>query len=88
LKPPREPADKQDDSAALNLSLDKLDIWVYRRSYHRIAMSAMTDAGYLDVLHMDFRNHDFCLPIGRKKKLDSQKRGLLSFSEIAVERAP
>ena len=71
-----------------NLSLDKLDIWVYGQDYHRVAMSAMLDASYLDVLQMvPPRKRDFALSIGRKKKLDSQKNGLLSFCEIAVRRA-
>jgi hypothetical protein len=32
-------------------------------------------------------NRDFSRIIGTKKKLDSEKRGLLSFCEIAVHRA-
>ena len=52
-------------------------------------MSGTLNAGYLDALHMAHpRFCEFSLLIDGKKKLDSQKRGLLSFGEIAVGRAP
>jgi len=55
-----------------NLSLDNLDIWVYSEDYHRVAMSATIDAGYLGVLQMvHLRNGVFFHINGRKKKLDS-----------------
>lgn len=51
-------------------------------------MSACTNASYRSVRHMvDPRNRDFSRSIDPKKKLDSEKRGLLSFGEIAVDRA-
>jgi hypothetical protein len=58
-----------------NLFLDNLDIWVYP------AIVLLLNMGYIS------RIVTLCTFPTSKKKLDSQKRGLLSFSEIAVHRA-
>ncbi len=52
-------------------------------------MSGTRNASYLDALLMaQPRICAISLLIDIKKKLDSQKNGLLSFGEIAVGRAP
>jgi hypothetical protein len=89
LKPADKPAEKQGDGGTPDLTLDKLDIRVYRLGHHRVAMSATLEASYLDLLHrVHPRNREISLQINSKKKLDSQKSRLLSFGEIAVGRAP
>ena len=73
----------------INFTLDKLDIRHYGLGHHRVAMSGTRNASYLDTpTTAGPRIRAVSLLIDIKKKLDSEKRRLLSFGEIAVGRAP
>ena len=70
-------------------TLDKLDIQHYGLGHLQVAMSGTRHAGYQNAHHGANRGiRMVSLLIDNKKKLDSEKSGLLSFDEIAVGRAP